>query len=138
MKRIAIIAFVVGVAFVGVLAGQASAHGGTAPIYRNTGHDCADGAIDPFDQVGHFTADEQGAFIYGTVELDQVAANASYPITLVQNHPCVSTFVGTLQTDSHGNGLLSFHIPVHSGAYETFILTNHNDHQLASGLVFIS
>jgi hypothetical protein len=98
-------------------------------------HDCADGATDPFDQVGHFHASEVGGTIDGTVELDHVAANATYPITLVQNHPCVSMFVGHIHTDSHGNGTLSFEAPVSRNAYEAFVLTSHNDHKLASGLV---
>ncbi len=138
MKRIATIVFIVGVAITGVVAGQAFANGGTAPVYRNSGHDCADGATDPYDQVGHVTMNETHASIVGTVELDHVAANASFPITLVENHPCHSFFVGTLKTDSHGNGTLSFTGPVSQGAYEAFILTSHDNHPFASGLVFIS
>jgi hypothetical protein len=116
-----------------------AATGGTAPVYRNTGHDCATGATDPFDQVGHFTAHGYGATLYGTVQLATAAPFSSYPITLVQNHPCVSTFVGTLQTDAHGFGTLTFHAPmVRSAGEEAFVLTNHNVHQLASGLVFVA
>ena len=138
MKRIATIVFIVGVAITGVVAGQALANGGTAPVYRNSGHDCADGATDPYDQVGHVMMNETHGRVVGTVELDHVAAYSSFPITLVQNHPCNSTFVGTLKTDSHGDGLLNFSAPVSRGAYEAFILTNHNSHPFASGLVFIS
>jgi hypothetical protein len=54
--------------------------------------------------------------------LDTVAPFSSYPITLVQNHPCKGLFVGTLRTDAHGFGTL----------------TSHNDHRLASGAVFLS
>ena len=108
-------------------------------MYRNTGHDCAIGATDPFDQVGHFTAFGRGATLYGTVELDTVAPFSSYPITLVQNHPCVSMFVGTLRTDAHGFGTLTFQAPmVKSAGEDAFVLTNHNDHQLASGSVSLS
>ena len=139
MKRIAAIVFVLAVATGGFAAAQAlarsSSSGSSAPVYRNTGHACADGATDPFDQVGHFYAHEVGATIDGTVELDHVAANATYPITLVQNHPCVSMFVGHIHTDSHGNGTLDFQASESRGSYEAFILTSHNDHQLASGLV---
>jgi hypothetical protein len=123
MNRFAAIAAVCCVAIAGVAAGQALAHpGSSAPIYRNTGHACAYGATDPFDQVGHFYAHEVGATIDGTVELDQVAANATYPITLVQNHPCVSMFVGHIHTDSHGNGTLDFQASESRGSYEAFIL----------------
>ena len=138
MKRIATIVFVVGVAITGVVAGQAFANGGTAPVYRNSGHDCADGATDPYDQVGHVTMNETHARVVGTVELDHVAVNASFPITLVQNHPCTSMFVGTLRTDSHGDGTMSFSAPVSQGAYEAFIVTSHDNHPFASGLVYIS
>ena len=136
MKRFATIAVLIGVAIAGAVAGQAFAHpGSSAPIYRNTGHACAYGATDPFDQVGHFYANEVGATIDGIVELDHVAPNSTYPITLVQNHPCVSMFVGHVHTNSHGDGTLSFQAPESRGSYEAFILTSHNDHQLASGLV---
>jgi hypothetical protein len=48
-------------------------------------------------------------------------------------------FVGTLRTDSHGFGTLTFHAPMVSSAGEdAFVLTSHNDHQLASGAVFLS
>jgi len=138
MKLIATIVAIVGVAITGVVAGQALANGGTAPVYRNSGHDCADGATDPYDAVGHVTMNETHARVVGTVELDHVAAYASFPITLVQNHPCTSMFVGTLRTDSHGDGTLSFSAPVSQGAYEAFIVTSHDNHPFASGLVFIS
>ena len=138
MKRIATIVFVIGVAITGVVAGQAFANGGTAPVYRYSGHDCADGATSPYDQVGHVTMNETHARVVGTVELNHVAAFASFPITLVQNHPCTSMFVGTLRTDSHGDGILNFNAPVSNGAFEAFILTSHDSHPFASGLVPIS
>ncbi len=140
IKRLAFLAVVVGAVLSAVAVGMGSAAtGGTAPVYRNTGHDCATGATDPFDQVGHFTAHGYGATLYGTVELDTVAPFSSYPITLVQNHPCVSTFVGTLRTDAHGFGILSFQAPMVSSAGEyAFVITNHNVHQLASGDVFVA
>ena len=140
MKRLAFLAVVVGAVLSVVAVGMGSAaSGGTAPVYRNTGHDCATGATDPFDQVGHFTASGRGATLYGTVELDTVAPFSSYPITLVQNHPCATRFVGTLQTDSHGFGILTFHAPmVRSAGEDAFVFTSHNVHQLASGAVFVS
>lgn len=139
MNRLATTAVLIGMAIAGAAAGQALAHpGSSAPIYRNTDHACAYGALDPFDQVGHFYANETGATIDGIVELDHVAANATYPITLVQNHPCVSMFVGHVHTDSHGNGTLSFQAPESRGSYEAFILTSHHGHHLASGLVPVS
>jgi hypothetical protein len=140
MKRLTLLAVVVCAVFAAVTAGQGTAaSGGTAPVYRNTGHDCTIGATDPFDQVGHFTTFGRGATLYGTVELDTVAPFSSYQITLVQNHPCVAMFVGTLRTDSHGFGTLSFQAPmVASAGEDAFVLTSHNDHQLASGAVFLS
>ena len=138
MKRIATIVAIVGVAIAGVVAGQALANGGTAPVYRDSGHDCANGATDPYDQVGHVTLNETHARVVGTVELDHVAHNASFPITLIQNHPCTSTFVGYLRTDGDGNGTMSFSAPVSQGAYEAFILTSHDNRPFASGLVYIS
>ena len=48
-------------------------------------------------------------------------------------------FVGTLQTNSHGFGTLTFQAPMVSSAGEdAFVLTSHNDHQLASGAVSLS
>jgi hypothetical protein len=139
MNRLATIAVLVGVAVAGAAAGQALAHpGSSAPIYRHTDHLCAYGALDQSDQVGHFYANETGSTINGTVELDHVAANATFAITLVQNHPCVSMFVGHVHTDSHGNGTLSFQATESRGSYEAFILTSHEGHQLASGLVPVS
>jgi len=138
MKRVALILLVIAAAVAGVTAGQALGNGGTAPIYRNSGHDCADGATDPFDPVGHVTMNETHGNVVGTVELDHVAAFATFPITLVQNHPCTAMFVGHLRTDSHGNGTMSFSAPVSRGAYEAFIVTSHDNHPFASGLVFIS
>jgi hypothetical protein len=114
---------------------QAWAHGGTASVYRITGHDCADGATDPFDQVGHFTANLSGNTVSGTVELDTVAPNAHYMITLVQNHPCTNMVVGTVTTDSHGFRTLSFTALASRGVYEVFVVTSHNGHQLASSTV---
>ncbi len=138
MKRLATIVAILGVAVAGLVAGQALANGGTAPVYRNSDHDCADGATAPYDPVGHVTLNETHARVVGTVELDHVAANASFPITLVENHPCHEFFVGTLRTDSHGNGTMSFNAPVSQGAYEAFIVTSHDNHPFASGLVPIS
>ena len=140
MKRRMFIALVAGVVAAAVVVGLGSAAtGGTAPVYRNTGHDCAIGATDQSDPVGHFTATGRGATLYGTVELDTVAAFSSYPITLVQNHPCETRFVGTIRTDSHGFGTLSFHAPmVQSGGETAFVITSHNDHELASGTVHAS
>ena len=140
MKRMAFLA-VVGCAVLAALIAGATdaATGGTAPVYRNTGHDCAVGATDPFDQVGHFTTFGRGATLYGTVELDTVAPFSLYPITLVQDHPCVARLVGTLRTDAHGFGTLSFQAPmVRSAGEDAFVLTSHNDHKLASGAVFLS
>jgi hypothetical protein len=140
MKRLALFAVAACAVLAALTAGPGSAaSGGTAPVYRNTGHDCAIGATDPFDPVGHFTASGRGATLYATVELDTVAPFSSYPITLVQDHPCKAMFVGTLRTDSHGFGTLTFHAPMVSSAGEdAFVLTSHNDHQLASGAVFLS
>jgi hypothetical protein len=140
MKRLAFLAVVAGAVLAALTAGPGSAaSGGTAPVYRHTGHDCAIGATDPFDQVGHFTTFGRGATLYGTVELDTVAPFASYPITLVQHHRCVSMFVGTLRTDAHGFGTLSFQAPmVASAGEDAFVVTSHNGHQLASGAVFLS
>jgi hypothetical protein len=140
MKRMAFLAVIACAALAAVTAGTGSAaSGGTAPVYRNTGHDCAIGATDPFDQVGHFTAFGRGATLFGTVELDTVAPFSTYPITLVQNHPCVSRFVGTLRTDSHGFGTLTFQAPmVASAGEDAFVLSSHNGHLLASGAVFLS
>ena len=138
MKRIATIVVILGVAMAGVVAGQAFANGGTAPVYRDSGHDCADGATNPSDQVGHFTANQIGSTVYGTVQLDHVAHAAAFPITLVQNHPCTSRFVGYLRTDGNGNGTLSFRAPASTTAHEAFVVTSHDNHPFASGLVFIS
>jgi len=140
MKRVAFLAVAGCAVLAALIAGPTgAATGGTAPVYRNTGHACAVGATDPFDQVGHFTTYGRGATLYGTVELDTVAPFSSYPITLVQNHPCVAMFVGTLRTDSHGFGMLSFHSPmIRSAGEEAFVITSHNSHQLASGAVFLS
>ena len=139
MKRLAFFALGACAVLAALAAGQGSAaSGGTAPVYRNTGHDCAIGATDPFDQVGHFTTSGRGATLYGTVELDTVAPFSSYPITLVQDHPCRSMFVGTLRTNSHGFGTLTFQAPmVQSAGEDAFVLTSHNDHKLASGAVFL-
>ena len=140
MKRLAFVVIVVGGVLSAVAVGIGlAASGGTAPVYRNTGHDCAIGATDPVDQVGHFTASGRGATLSGTVELDTVAPFSSYPITLVQNHPCVSRFVGTLRTNAHGFGVLSFQAPmVRSAGEDAFVISSHNDHQLASGTVAVS
>ena len=140
MKRLALFAVAACAVLAALTAGQSSAaSGGTAPVYRNTSHDCAIGATDPFDPMGHFTTFGRGATLYGTIELDTAAPFSSYPITLVQNHPCVNMFVGTLRTDSHGFGTLTFQAPMVSSAGEdAFVLTSHNDHQLASGAVFLS
>jgi hypothetical protein len=46
--------------------------------------------------------------------------------------------VGTLFTDGHGFGTLSFHAPVSRGAYEAFIVTSHDNHPFASEAVPIS
>jgi len=76
--------------------------------------------------------------VSGAVELDTVAPNSHYLITLVQNHPCTSMVVGTLTTNSHGFGTLSFTALASRGVYEVFILTSHNSHQLASSTVPVS
>jgi hypothetical protein len=116
----------------GVTAAQVWAHGGTAPIYRTSGHGCAFGAEDTFDQVGHFNVNELGATLHGTVQLNGVARHSTFDITLVQNHPCKTMDVGTLQTDGHGNGTLTFEAPAVPGATEAWVLTFHDLHQLAS------
>ena len=140
MKRLAFLAVVFGAALSAVAVGIGSAAtGGTAPVYRNTGHDCATGATNPVDQVGHFTASGRGATLYGTVELAGAAPFSSYPITLVQNHPCVSMLVGTLETNAHGFGTLTFQAPmVRSAGEEAFVVTHHNVHHLASGSVLVA
>ena len=140
MKRLAFFAVGACAVFAALTAGRGSAaSGGTAPVYRNSGHDCAFGATDPFERVGHFTAFGRGATLYATVELDTVAPFSSYSITLVQNHPCVAMFVGTLRTNSHGFGTLTFQAPmVQSAGEDAFVLTSHNDHKLASGAVLLS
>jgi hypothetical protein len=61
---------------------QAWAHGGTAPIYRTTGHDCPTGATDTVDQVGHFTV-ERGATLSGTVQLDGVASHSTFKMKVI-------------------------------------------------------
>lgn len=136
MRRLLLITFLIAAAITaGVAATQVWAHGGTAPIYRTSGHDCASGATDTIDQVGHFTVDERGATLYGTVVLTGVAHHASFTITLVQNHPCTHMVVGTLQTDEDGNGSMSFQAPAAPRASEAFVFTFHHNHQLASTTV---
>jgi hypothetical protein len=131
MKRIALLAVVVAAALtIGV--GISLAQGGTAPIYRNTGHTCATGALDTNDWVGHFFADVSNHQIHGSVSLTGVARNATFTIVLVQNHPCRSTSVGTLVTDGQGNGTLDFTAAAVPGATVAWISTSHNSHQLAS------
>lgn len=133
MKRLLLTTLLlVGAITAGVAATQAWAHGGTAPIYRTTGHACATGATDTVDQVGHFVVDERGATLYGTVALNGVASHSTFTITLVQNHPCSSMVVGRLQTDSHGNGTMTFQAPAAARATIAWVLTFHNNHQLAS------
>lgn len=104
-----------GVMAVGVAATQAWAHGGTAPVYRTSSHTCADGATDTVDQAGHFSLSESGSTLSGTVALTGVARYAGFTITLVQNHPCKSSVVGTLRTDGKGDGTLSFHTTAAAG-----------------------
>ena len=133
MRRLLLMTFLIaGTITAGVAATQVWAHGGTAPIYRTSGHGCATGAIDTFDQVGHFVVDERGATLYGTVELSGAAPRSTFTITLVQNHPCKSMEVGTLQTDSHGDGTMTFQAAAVPGATFAWVLTFHNNHQLAS------
>jgi hypothetical protein len=136
VKRLLLITILIaGTITAGVAATQVWAHGGTAPIYRTTGHDCATGAFDTFDQVGHFIVDERGTTLYGTVALTGVASNSTFTITLVQNHPCSSSVVGTLQTGNHGNGTMTFHTPAAPGASVAWVLTRHENHQIASTTV---
>jgi len=131
MKRIALLATVVaGALTIGV--GISLAQGGTASIYRNTGHTCATGALDTNDWVGHFSADVSNHQIHGVVSLTGVARNSNFTIVLVQNHPCQATSVGTLVTDAQGNGTLDFTAPTVPGATVAWISTHHNTHQLAS------
>jgi hypothetical protein len=133
VRRLLLMTFLIaGTITAGVAATQVWAHGGTAPIYRTSGHDCATGAFDTFDQVGHFMVDERGATLYGTVQLNGVAGHSAFTITLVQNHPCKSMVVGTLQTDGHGVGTMTFQAPAVPGASVAWVLTYHNNHQLAS------
>jgi hypothetical protein len=134
MKRLLLTTLLlVGTITAGVAVTQAAwAHGGTAPIYRTSGHACATGATDTIDQVGHFMVDERGATLYGTVQLNGVASHSTFTITLVQNHPCSTSVVGTLHTDSHGNGTMTFHTPAAPGATVAWVLTSHENHQMAS------
>lgn len=133
MKRRLLIALLAaGAISAGATAMQVWASGGAAPIYRTSGHSCAFGADDTVDWVGHFHVDEQGATLYGTVQLSGVATHATFDITLVQNHPCKSMDVGTLETDGHGNGTMTFQAPAVPGANEAWVLTFHNNDQLAS------
>src|SRR5262249_35777549 len=131
MKRVALLSLVVtGALAIGV--GVSLAQGGSAPIYRNTGHTCATGALDTNDWVGHFSADVSNHQIRGSVSLTGVARNSNFTIVLVQNHPCRATTVGTLVTDAHGNGALDFTATAVSGATVAWISTSHDTHQLAS------
>ena len=131
MKRIALLAAVAaGALTIGV--GISLAQGGTASIYRNTGHTCATGALDTNDWVGHFAADVSNHQIHGSVTLTGVARNSNFTIVLVQNHPCRATTVGTLVTDGQGNGTLDFTAAAVPGATVAWISTSHNTHQLAS------
>jgi hypothetical protein len=133
MKRLLLTTLLlVGTITAGVAVTQAWAHGGTAPIYRTTDHACATGATDTTDQVGHFTVDERGATLFGTVQLNGVASHSTFTITLVQNHPCSTMVVGTLSTDSHGNGTMTFHAPAAPRATVAWVLTSRDNHQLAS------
>jgi hypothetical protein len=124
---------VVGALLVG--AAVSLAQGGTAPIYRNTGHTCATGATDTTDQAGHFYAQVSHNTISGVVSLAGAAANSPYTITLVQDAPCVSHIVGTLTTDGQGNGSLKFTATVVAGASVAWVSTSHNIHHLASTTV---
>lgn len=117
---------------VGVAATQAWAHGGTAPVYRTSSHTCAGGATDTVDQAGHVSLSESGSTLSGSVALTGVARYASFTITLVQNHPCTSSVVGTLKTDGKGNGTMSFHTTAARGTTQAFVLTSHDNHELAS------
>jgi hypothetical protein len=134
----AVIAFVaVFVALSGsAIAAGAAEHvfgpGGTAPIYRTSGHTCWSGATDTFDPVGHFTADRSKNTVSGTVQLIGVAANADFAITVVENHPCLSHAVGTLHTDAHGNGSLGYSIGVRSVASVVWVITHRFEHTIAS------
>jgi len=131
MKRVAVLSVVVtGVLAIGV--GASLAQDATAPIYRNTGHTCATGALDTNDPVGEFSADVSNHQIHGSVSLAAVARNSNFAIVLVQNHPCRSTAVGTLVTDGHGNGTLDFTAATVPGATVAWISTSHDTHQLAS------
>jgi len=117
---------------VGLAATQAWAHGGTAPVYRTSSHTCAEGATDTVDQAGHFSLSESGSTLSGSVDLTCVAKYARFTITLVQNHPCKTSIVGTLKTDGNGNGTMSFHTTAAPGTTQAFVLTSHDNHELAS------
>ena len=132
---IAFIALFVALSGSAVAAGAAKyvlGPGGTAPIYRTTGHTCWGGATDTFDQVGHFTADRSKNTVSGTVQLAGVAANADFAITMVENHPCLTHSVGTLHTDSHGNGSLKYSIVVRAAASVVWVITHRYEHTIAS------
>ena len=134
MKRIALLAaMAAGALAIGV--GISLAQGGTAPIYRNTGHTCASGALDTTDWVGHFSAGVSNRQIHGSVSLTGVARNSNFTIVLVQNHPCRATSVGILVTDGKGNGTLDFTAAAVPGASVAWISTSHNSHLLASTTV---
>ena len=67
-----------------------------------------------------------------------MAKYAGFTITLVQNHPCKAVVVGTLKTDGSGNGSMSFHTTAAAGTTQAFVLTSHDNHELASAPVTYS
>lgn len=73
-----------------------------------------------------------------TVSLTGVSRYASFTITLVQDHPCKSSVVGTLRTDGKGEGTLSFHTTAAPGTPQAFVVTSHDNHELASTPVVYS
>ena len=139
MKRMAFFAVAACAVIAALTAGQGSAaSGGTAPVYRNSGHDCAIGATDPFDPVGHFTASGRGATLYGPSNWTRWR-----PCRPIRSRSSKTIRARHVRRDIanrlHGFGTLTFHAPMVSSAGEdAFVLTSHNDHQLASGAVFLS
>jgi hypothetical protein len=134
---VATAALVVGLAAAGLGAAAPAVHGGTAPIYRSTGHTCSGGATDTIEQIGHFTAARNGDTVSGTLQLHGAARNSNFEITVVEDHPCITHSVGTLHTDGNGFGSLAYSIGVRGSASVVWVATSHNVHRIASTIVFI-
>jgi hypothetical protein len=105
---------------------------GSAPIYRSSGHTCAGGATQTVDQVGQFTATRSGRAVYGTVEVEGVAPNANFSVSIFENHRCLRHSVGTLHTDEDGDGLTAYKIDVTSTATVVWVYLLRSTHTLVS------